>query len=120
MTPYLLGGSGALLGIIAALWFWRKATKAQGDLRLQKVKTETVQEKLDHAKATNKAERKRRGEAVLRHAGELKQKEAELVVHRKNEQALRDAVAKGGTKGLIALANKQYGVVVPPGRPHSG
>ena len=119
MTPYLLGGSGALLGIIAALWFWRKATKAQGDLRLQKVKTDTVQEKLDRAKLTNEAERKRRAEAVLRHAEELRAKEAELVTHRKNEQALRDAVAKGGTQGLIALANDQYGAV-PAGRTGGG
>ena len=111
MIPYLLGSSGVLLGIIAALWFCRKATKAQGDLRLQKVRMETVQEKLDRSQATNEADRKRRAEGILRHAEEMRQKEAELVVHRKNEQALRDAVAKGGTQGLIVLANAQYGAV---------
>ena len=114
MTPYLLGSGGALLGIIGALWFWRKATKAQGDLRLQKVKTDVVKEKLERAYAASEVEKTRRAEAVLRHARELKAKEAELVVHRNNETALREALAKGGTAALIALANKQYGPV-PPG-----
>jgi hypothetical protein len=114
MTPYLLGGSGALVGVILALWYWRKATKAQGDLKLEKAKTTALDEKLHNMSVRLEEDRQKRVKAFARHREELGSKEAELVVHRRNEKALREALAKGGTKGLIALANRQYGTV-PPG-----
>jgi len=113
MTPYLLGSSGALLGIIGALWFWRKATKAQGDLTLSKKTVADLNEKLTAAHAATEAALREHADTIDRHAKELVAKEAELAVHRKNEDALRDAVAKGGTKGLVELANSQYGPVSP-------
>jgi len=113
MTPYLLGGSGALVGIILALWYWRKATKAQGDLALSKKTVADLTEKLAAAESATEAARQEHAETIKRHAETLIKKEAELAVHRKNEDALREAVAKGGTKGLIELANSQYGPVSP-------
>ena len=115
MTPYLLGGSGALVGVILALWYWRKATKAQGDLALAKKTLADLTEKLKTANDATKAERQEHADTIERNAKELATKEAELAVHRKNEDALREAVAKGGTAGLIALANSQYGPAKPPG-----
>ena len=114
MTPYLLGGSGALLGVVVALWFRYKLAKAQGALKLEQAKTTSLDEKLSSARSEIEEERQTRARAAERHRNELGQKEAELVVHRRNEDALREALAKGGTKGLIELANRQYGPV-PPG-----
>jgi hypothetical protein len=114
MTPYLLGGSGALLGVVVALWFRYKLAKAQGALKLEQAKTAALDEKLESACSKLEEERQTRARAAQRHRDEMGQKEAELVVHRRNEDALREALAKGGVKGLIALANKQYGTV-PPG-----
>ena len=115
MTPYLLGSSGALVGVIVAFWYWRKATQAFGDLRLERATVKGLKERLHTASVHIEEERHKRAKASVRHLEEMGQKEMELVVHRKNEKALRDALVKGGTKGLIALANKQYGPVSPGG-----
>ena len=118
MWAYIIGGSGILVGAILTLWFWRKATKAQGDLALEKKTSADLADKLKIAIDATETERQKQATMVTRHAEELSQKEAELAVHRKNEDALRDALAKGGVDGLIALANNQYGVVSPrpPGK----
>jgi uncharacterized membrane protein len=103
MLSYLISSSiGVLLGALGALWFWRKATKLEGILSLEKHIAATLTNEL-------KEKEQYQVQLIQQHLEEQSQMEAALAIHRENEEALRAALAKGGVEGSIALANSQYG-----------
>ena len=107
MLPYLISSISGLVGAMVIFWFWNKATKLEGKLALEKKISLSLTADL-------KEKEQAQIQFIQQCIDEQAQMEAQLAIHRKNEDALRDALAKGGVEGFIELANSQYGPVPQP------
>lgn len=102
MIPYLVGGLGAAVGVIAALWYKWKLARLKGDHKLLKVKHENLTDEFN--KLSEKS-----AQAVKR----LREERDGLTEQRnKAQEDLRKCRAESGDPGSVLDALNVNGVPV--------